>query len=252
MYTPPIANAGPDQTISNINLFGAVVQLDGTRNTDPDGDTLSYSRSGTNVTLTDPHSSTPMIETPGFALVEFGNNIQNKELTFQLKVDDCHNATNSSIVHITLIPVQCKPGEVVSNSECQLRAPPNTPPVANAGPDQVIDETNANPKTPPPVVLDGTASTDPDGDILTYLWQQIGGNTNDHVAFDNATFPKPVFELGLPSVNFNDNTHNDTLTFQLTVNDGHGNTATNEVHVTIIPHHCGVGEAAFIGKCRPA
>ena len=44
--------------------------------------------------------------------------------------------------------------------------PANTPPVANAGPDQtrfIGDE----------VQLDGTASTDVDGDLLSYFWALV-------------------------------------------------------------------------------
>jgi hypothetical protein len=48
----------------------------------------------------------------------------------------------------------------------------NKPPVANAGPDQVIEATGQT----TPFVLNGTASSDPDGDTITYSWKDANGN----------------------------------------------------------------------------
>jgi uncharacterized delta-60 repeat protein len=58
---PPVANAGPDQTVTT----GQVVTLSGTRSTDPNGDPLSYSWClkgrpvGSNATLNGPNTAQP-------------------------------------------------------------------------------------------------------------------------------------------------------------------------------------------------
>lgn len=46
----------------------------------------------------------------------------------------------------------------------------NQSPIANAGPDQTIPLTSDN------VVVDGSASSDPDGTIISYKWTKIAGN----------------------------------------------------------------------------
>jgi hypothetical protein len=46
--------------------------------------------------------------------------------------------------------------------------PENQPPIANAGPDQTVNEGEK-------VTLDGTESTDPNDDIVSYLWEQLDG-----------------------------------------------------------------------------
>jgi PKD domain len=49
----------------------------------------------------------------------------------------------------------------------------NTPPVANAGPDQFVEQTSPEGAN---VALNGTGSSDPDNDTLTYYWNWTGGS----------------------------------------------------------------------------
>lgn len=73
-----------------------------------------------------------------------------------------------------------------------------------------------------PVTIDGSGSTDPNGDELTYTWTQIGGAPVD---FDTKA---DSFTFAAPQV-----AQNDIISFSLTVDDGNGNTDTAIVAVEI-------------------
>ncbi|HDC4524798.1 TPA: glycoside hydrolase [Enterobacter cloacae] len=89
----------------------------------------------------------------------------------------------------------------------------NHAPVASAA-----DQTVTGPAT---VTLDGSASTDPDGDALTYKWTQISGPS---VTLTNSTKAKATFSVGAV-------TSNQTLAFRLTVTDPKGLSSTADVQV---------------------
>lgn len=88
--------------------------------------------------------------------------------------------------------------------------PCNNPPVANAGPDQTVEQTKAEGAD---VTLDGSGSSDPDGDPLTYKWTWDGGE---------ATGVNPIitFPLG-------------TTTITLIVNDGELDSEPDTVNITV-------------------
>jgi len=94
----------------------------------------------------------------------------------------------------------------------------NSAPVANAGANQTVDEQG-------PVTLDGSASSDPDGNTLSYSWSQTGGVT---VTLSNAASAQATFDG--PDVGIGSST---TLTFQLRVADGDGAFDTANVDVVI-------------------
>jgi MYXO-CTERM domain-containing protein len=88
------------------------------------------------------------------------------------------------------------------------------PPVANAGPDQTVYGGIAS-------SLDGSASSDPDDDALTYAWAQTGGPAVElDVDGASATFEAPEV-VG-----------NADLTFELTVT-ANGETATDSVTIRV-------------------
>jgi hypothetical protein len=74
------------------------------------------------------------------------------------------------------------------------------------------------------VSLDGSGSSDPDGDTLTYSWTQTAGT---QVTLNDANSASPSFTA--PDVDSN----GDTLTFELTVDDGNGHTATDTVNIDV-------------------
>jgi hypothetical protein len=94
----------------------------------------------------------------------------------------------------------------------------NSPPVADAGPDQEVSETHL-------VNLDGSASYDSDGDIESYAWRQTEGPA---IELKNASDPSIRFRA--PRADNGDI----VLEFELTVTDSRGGNATDTVHVTVL------------------
>jgi hypothetical protein len=158
---PPVANAGPDQTVTEEQL----VTLDGSASTAPSGLPLSYSwtqvagEPPVTLDLSDPVHPTfvaPSVPVAG------------STLSFQLVVSDENLSSTPVTVNITVKHV-------------------NHPPVASGGPDQAVAEASL-------VTVDGSASYDPDADPLTFLWSQTAGPqvilSDTHVA--QPTFLAPL------------------------------------------------------------
>ena len=88
----------------------------------------------------------------------------------------------------------------------------NLPPVANAGPEQVV-------AVAAPVTLSGSASTDPNGDTLTYQWALTTRPNSSTAALTNPNTVGPTFTPDLAGF----------YVATLTVNDGKGGTHTSRV-----------------------
>jgi len=185
----PIANAGPDQSEPE----GTLVTLDGTGST---GGSLTYSWTrvaGPLVTLSGATSAYPTFSAPGVPPA-------GATITFELVVcegtsSNCSDP-DSVNVHIT---------------------DANHPPVADAGPDQTVQEGS-------PVQLDGTASYDPDVEHLTYQWTQFSGPA---VTLSGSNTAMPTFTA--PTVG----PAGDTIVFDLTVTDPHTLTGSDSVSIHV-------------------
>ena len=186
----PTANAGSNQNAQSGNL----VTLDGSSSSDHFGGALSYQwtqTQGSNVTLSDSQSVNPTFSAP---YVGAGG----ETLTFQLTVTDPAGLQATTTTSVSVV----YPGQ----------------PVADAGPDQTV---NGNQM----VTLDGSGSHDPDGDPLTYLWQQAAGDPIQ-VTLSDPTAVNPTFTA--PNVS-----QNTALTFNLVVNDGHVDSPADSVVITV-------------------
>ncbi|HRN55373.1 MAG TPA: PKD domain-containing protein, partial [Agriterribacter sp.] len=132
---------------------------------------------------------------------------RNRILAYQ-KIDD-YPLKNSGIVLIGNTPIFLGTWGYCSND--------NQPPVANAGEDQVIN---------PPAneaILDGSASKDPDGSIVSYTWTKISGPQGDQSSIAN---PNKVTTTvtGLKEGEY---------VFQLTVKDDKGSEGKDEVRIRV-------------------
>ena len=149
----PIAKAGPDQHVEE----GTEVTLDGSASHDPDGTIVSYSWKDGPI---------PIGDTVQISKADFTVGVHN----VTLKVTDDDGATGSDTATITVTAPEA-----------------NHPPTAEASltydqPDNGTDGRQCNYDASTnhlSVTLDGSASSDPDGDTLTYRWTGVQGETID-------------------------------------------------------------------------
>ncbi|MCC6144075.1 MAG: PKD domain-containing protein, partial [Candidatus Hydrogenedentes bacterium] len=189
---PPVANAGPAQTIQ----LGESATLDGRQSFDPDGDPLTFAWALTNAPqgselntgdLRNANTAQPGV-TPDVA----------GAYTFTLTVSD-GDETDSDTTTVV------------------VEAPGNTAPIANAGPDQTVFLRTV-------VNLDGSGSSDADGQPLSFRWTILEAPQGSSAALGNANTANPQIQVDAFG----------QFIIQLIVNDGQTDSAPDTVVVTVV------------------
>lgn len=157
---------------------GDVISLDGSGSYDPDGDPLVW--------------AWEILSAPGPSSAQLINETRSNP---QLYLD----VEGQWEIQLTVSDGVAEASDTVLVNAVSS----NGAPVANAGTDRVVYVGTA-------VNLDGSASTDPDGDTLTYLWNFASRPSGSSAVLSDPTAERPAF---LPDVAGN-------YVVQLTVSDG--------------------------------
>ena len=181
----PIANAGVNQNVT----AGSSVTLDGTNSSDANRDPLTYRW----VIMSKPAGSSATLANPTSAKPTFTADLVGPYVV-SLIVND--GRVDSTTVATTV-----------------TASVANAAPVANAGTNQSVVLGT--------VTLDGSASSDANGDNLTYKWALLSKPTNSTAALSSATSAKPTFTADIAGV----------YVFSLQVNDGKVDSAITTVSV---------------------
>jgi len=160
--SPPVANAGPNQTVA----AGAQVTLNGSASSDVDGDSLIFSWTLT----TRPVGSNAALSNSSSVMPTFIAD-RNGVYVARLTVND-GKGNNSAPANVTI-------------------ATQNTAPVANAGSAQSVNVGAL-------VQLSGAGSTDVDGNPLTYAWSLTTKPSGSAANLSSGSSVNPTFTVDLP------------------------------------------------------
>jgi RHS repeat-associated protein len=185
LNSKPVADAGPDQTV----YVGNTVYLDGSKSTDVDGDLLTFHWSF----ISRPAGSTASLSNPSDVKPFFVLDVHGTYVV-QLIVND---------------------GQVDSIPDAVTISTMNSKPVANAGPDQTVYVGDM-------VQIDGSKSSDVDGDPLSFWWSFISTPLGSIATLSDPAAISPTFKVDLPGI----------YVVQLIVNDGTVDSAPRTMTVT--------------------
>lgn len=189
----PVANAGANQNVTTTS----VVTLSGTGSTDANGDTLTYAWSF----ASKPTSSAAALSSATASAPTFTADLAGTYVVNLIVNDGKVNSSNVSAVTVTASAA-------------------NSAPVANAGTNQTVTRTGA-----PAVItvtLNGTGSTDANGDTLSYRWAITTKPALSTAALSSATVVSPTFVADVAGI----------YVATLIVNDGKVDSAVATVAIT--------------------
>jgi len=189
--TSPVANAGPNQTIIELST---TVELDGNWSSDAEGDEITYLWTITQK----PAESTAELSDPCSATPTFVADIHG-DYVITLVVTDIFGA--------------------VSDTDSVAVSFENIKPIADAGGNQTVIVGDT-------VSLDGSGSTDGNGDLLTYSWSFVSKPAGSLAEFTNPTSAQPSFVTDEPGA----------YVVSLVVNDGFVDSDAVNVTITAISY----------------
>jgi hypothetical protein len=181
---PPVANAGDDFSTSDNFAY-----LSAGGSYDPDGKITAYLWSE----VSGPNTATILAGNTLFPTVQ---NLISGTYKFRVLVTDNYGATDDDTVAVQVLGS-------------------NKPPIANAGADQTVIIPNNT------ALLDGSASNDPDGNIVTYAWTKLSGPSGGNISNPDRARTQVT------------NLVEGTYVFQLMVTDNLGATATAQTKVIV-------------------
>jgi len=182
----PVSDAGVIQNV----ITGSTVALNGSASSDANGDALTYAWR----LISKPSASTAVLAGANSAAPTFFADVAGIYVA-SLIVNDGKVDSNTAALTITATVA-------------------NAAPVANAGVAQNVN-------TGTTVTLNGSASSDANGDLLTYMWILTGKPTGSMAALASANSVAPTFLADVAG----------TYVASLIVNDGKVNSSTSTVTV---------------------
>lgn len=183
----PVADAGPDQTTA----VGATVHLNGSASSDPDGQALAYAWSF----RSRPTGSAAVLDAPASVTPSFVADV-----------------AGSYVVSLVV-----RDGSLSSLADRVTVSTAGSAPVANAGPDQTVPVGQV-------VVLNGSGSSDVDGNPLTFAWTLTTRPSGSAATLSSPSSVSPSFLVDTPG----------TYQAQLVVNDGALSSAPDTVTITTV------------------
>ena len=215
-FAAPVANAGDDQ---DDIVPGATVTLDGSGSTaDPRRSIAEWNWTQTNGPAVTLDESVP--SQPSFTAGTLDAGAEDVIYIFSLIITDSEDVTSES-------------DEVTITVTSGFKTPiSNARPVADAGEDQKVASGTT-------VTLDGSGSTDRDGEVKSYSWRRSAGTGGDIAILANENAPQISFTADTLAPGADDVTH----IFELVVTDNEGAYSepdTVMVTVSVVPLLVGI------------